>query len=69
MATELQRSTTLDRIAELLGDDASKLLDYTSQTIPKNLLQLPGPDYVDRVWSIVRRESCVRSRRSLITGV
>jgi len=66
MATELQRSTTLDRIAELLGDDASKLLDYTSQTVPKNLLQLPGPDYVDRVWSISDRPTRVlRSLQAL----
>ena len=66
MATELQRSATLDRIAELLGDDASKLLDYTSQTIPKNLLQLPGPDYVDRVWSISDRPTRVlRSLQAL----
>ena len=66
MATELQRSTTLDRIAELLGDDASKLLDYASKTIPKNLLQLPGPDYVDRVWSISDRPTRVlRSLQAL----
>src|SRR5687767_15860266 len=69
MATELQRSTTLDRIAELLGDDASKLLDYTSQTVPKNLLQLPGPDYVDRVWSISDRPTRVlRSLQALISN-
>ena len=52
MATELKREgTTSDRIEELLGADARALLDYTSQTIPKAQLQLPGPDFVDRVWS------------------
>jgi class I fructose-bisphosphate aldolase len=66
MATELQRSATLDRIAELLGDDASKLLDYTSQTVPKNLVQLPGPDFVERVWGISDRPTRVlRSLQSL----
>ena len=28
MATELKRSDAMDRIAELLGADASKLLDH-----------------------------------------
>jgi fructose-bisphosphate aldolase, class I len=66
MATELQRSTTLDRIAELLGPDASKLLDYTSETVPKNLVHLPGPDFIDRVWSISDRPTRVlRSLQSL----
>ena len=40
MATELQRSASVDRIAELLGPDASKLLDHTSQTISKDDIQL-----------------------------
>ena len=66
MATELQRSTTLDRIAELLGSDASKLLDYQSQTISKDLVQLPGPDFIDRVWSISDRPTRVlRSLQAL----
>ena len=66
MATELQRSATLDRIAELLGDNASKLLDYTSQTIPKENVQLPGPDFIDRVWAISDRPTRVlRSLQSL----
>src|SRR5690242_13103997 len=66
MATELQRSPTLDRIAELLGDSAPKLLDYTSQTIPKENLHLPGPDFIDRVWSISDRPTRVlRSLQSL----
>ncbi|HEX3184567.1 MAG TPA: class I fructose-bisphosphate aldolase [Pyrinomonadaceae bacterium] len=66
MATELQRSPTLDRIAELLGDNAPKLLDHTSQTIPKENVQLPGPDFIDRVWSISDRPTRVlRSLQSL----
>jgi fructose-bisphosphate aldolase, class I len=52
MATELKReSASLSKIEELLGSDARTLLDYTSKTIPRNQLQLPGPDFVDRVWA------------------
>ena len=65
MATELKRSDTTDRIAELLGPDASKLLDHPSQTISKEHLQLPGPDFVDRVWAISDRSP--RVFRSLQT--
>ena len=66
MATQIQRSTTLDGIAELLGADASKLLDYTSQTVPKDSIQLPGPDFIDRVWAISDRSTRVlRSLQSL----
>ncbi len=38
------------KIEEILGDDAETLLNHTSQTIPKENLQLPGADFVDRVW-------------------
>ena len=65
MATELQRSGGLDKIAELLGSDAQKLLDHKSQTIPKEHVQLPGPDFVDRVWSASDRSP--RVMRSLQT--
>ncbi|HEU4768461.1 MAG TPA: hypothetical protein VFS77_13860, partial [Pyrinomonadaceae bacterium] len=66
MATELQRSGALDKIAELLGSDAEKLLDHKSQTIPKELVHLPGPDFVDRVWGISDRPAGVlRSLQTL----
>jgi class I fructose-bisphosphate aldolase len=68
MATEMKRSgATIDRIEELLGDDAREILDYTSQTIPKDQLYLPGPDFVDRVMSQSDRSpSVLRSMQSLI---
>ena len=44
-------TTTYDKIREYLGDDASALLDYDSPSISKNSLHVPGPDFVDRVWS------------------
>ena len=66
MVTKLQRSDTIDRIAELLGPNASELLNHTSQTISKDQLHLPGPDFVDRVWSISDRSPAVlRSLQSL----
>src|SRR5690625_2891902 len=37
-------------IEELLGADASDLLEHTCKTIPKEKLHIPGPDYVDRTW-------------------
>lgn len=36
-------------IEELLGDEAEDLLTYKSETISKDKLYLPGPDYIDRV--------------------
>jgi len=52
MATELKRdAASLGKIEELLGENARTLLDYTSSTISKEQIQLPGPDFVDRVWA------------------
>ena len=66
MATELKRSESMDQIAELLGADAQKLLGHTTQTIAKDQLQLPGPDFIDRVWGISDRSpSVLRSLQSL----
>src|SRR5437763_1904475 len=66
MVSQLQRSNSVERIAELLGPDASQLLDHTSQTIPKENLNLPGPDFVDRVWGISDRTPAVlRSLQAL----
>ncbi len=67
MATELRRAdTSLDRIEELLGENARTLLDHTSTTISKDQLQLPGPDFVDRVWAYSDRNPAVlRSLQAL----
>lgn len=70
MATELKRATTtIDRIEELLGDKARTLLDHRSEGIPKEHLNLPGPDFIDRVWSISDRSPAVlRSLQSLFNN-
>jgi class I fructose-bisphosphate aldolase len=39
------------RTADLLGEEASYLLDHSCDTISKDDLHLPGPDHVDRVWT------------------
>jgi fructose-bisphosphate aldolase, class I len=66
MATELKRSGAMDRIEELLGSDARTLLDHTAKTITKDHIQVPGPDFIDRVWSISDRSpSVLRSLQSL----
>ena len=67
MVTELKRATnTLDRIEELLGDSARTLLDHKSETIDKGVLNVPGPDFIDRVWSASDRSPAVlRSLQTL----
>ena len=67
MATELKRAgTSLDKIEELLGGDARQILDHTSRTIPKEQIQAPGPDFVDRVWALSDRNPAVlRSLQTL----
>jgi class I fructose-bisphosphate aldolase len=68
MVTEVKRTGSgFDRIEELLGSDARKLLDHTAQTIAKDQLQLPGPDFVDRVWTSSDRSPAVlRSLQALL---
>ncbi|MCI0681195.1 MAG: class I fructose-bisphosphate aldolase [Gemmataceae bacterium] len=42
-------------IQQTLGADADKLLNHTCKTFAKETLHLPGPDFVERVWSISDR--------------
>lgn len=67
MVTELKRAeTSLDRIEELLGKDARTLLDHKSETVSKDQLNLPGPDFVDRIWANSDRSPAVlRSLQTL----
>ena len=44
-----------NKIVELIGDKADYLLNHKSQTIDKSLLHLPGPDYIDNVFSQTNR--------------
>ena len=40
----------VDRIVEYLGDEADYLLNHRCQTIAREDLALPGPDFTERVW-------------------
>jgi len=56
---------TTDKLVELLGDDAQSLLEHRCTTISKDVLHLPGPDFVERVVSPSDRP--VRVQRSIQT--
>ena len=43
------------KITKLLGDSAKTLLDHQCKTVPKGSLHLPGPDFVDRVFTTTDR--------------
>lgn len=49
----------LDSITTLLGDKADSLLRHESKTIPRDLLHLPGPDFVDRIFAASDRNQRV----------
>ncbi|MEM4658441.1 MAG: class I fructose-bisphosphate aldolase [Candidatus Methanosuratincola sp.] len=38
------------KIEELLGSEAEYLLGHQCKTVPKELLHLPGPSFIDDVW-------------------
>jgi class I fructose-bisphosphate aldolase len=52
-------------VTDLLGKDADSLLTHKSKTISKDQLHLPGPDFVDRIFSQSNRS--VQTLRSLQT--
>jgi class I fructose-bisphosphate aldolase len=47
------------KITELLGTGADHLLNHTCKTISKEQLHLPGPDFVDRIFSVSNRSNQV----------
>lgn len=57
-------------IRELLGDKADSLLNHSSKTITKDRLYLPGPAFVDNVFSQTDRnpQTLVNMQRMLNTG-
>ncbi|MBE2232204.1 MAG: class I fructose-bisphosphate aldolase [Anaerolinea sp.] len=46
-------------IEQMLGADAEYLLGYNTPKVSKDLLHLPGPDYIDRVMAITDRPPAV----------
>ena len=45
----------ISKITEILGQTADDLLNHQCKTISKDLLHLPGPDFVDRVVAVSDR--------------
>jgi class I fructose-bisphosphate aldolase len=43
------------KIEGLLGDDSESLLGHKCETVSKDVLHLPGPDFVDRVYAVSDR--------------
>lgn len=58
----------LNRIAELLGNDADTLLNHTSKTISKDSLHLPGEDFVDRAFGLSNRSPQVLKSLQALYG-
>ncbi|MEQ1758441.1 MAG: class I fructose-bisphosphate aldolase [Vicinamibacterales bacterium] len=67
MATSVASSEGLAKITSILGEDAS-LLDHQCKTISKSDLHLPGPDFVDRVYSITDRSPRVLGSLQALLG-
>jgi class I fructose-bisphosphate aldolase len=56
-------------IEKLLGQDATHLLEHQCKGIPRELLHLPGPDVVDRVFAASDRSPQVlRSLQALVNS-
>jgi fructose-bisphosphate aldolase, class I len=58
----------MSNIAELLGVNADSLLGHVCKTIPKNMLHLPGPDFVDRVFAPSDRNNRVLGNLQRLFG-
>jgi class I fructose-bisphosphate aldolase len=57
---------SISKIQELLGSEADALLNHECQTIRKDSIHLPGPDFVSRIFSETNRSNQVmRSLQSL----
>lgn len=50
---------SLNKIVEILGNDADNLLKHECKTVDKNTLTLPGGDFVDRVFRDTNRSNQV----------
>ncbi|MCW5961183.1 MAG: class I fructose-bisphosphate aldolase [Pyrinomonadaceae bacterium] len=62
-------ASDFSKIQELLGDEAETLLNHRSTTIPKENLNVPGGDFVDRVWlDSDRNPAVLRSLQTLFSN-
>jgi class I fructose-bisphosphate aldolase len=60
--------SVLDRIVELLGEEADSLLRHECKTIPKSALHLPDGDFVDRVFASSDRNNKVLANLQRLYG-
>ncbi len=58
----------MSKVAELLGANADYLLSFDSPKIKKELLHLPGPDFVDRVFAASDRNNRVLGNLQRLFG-
>jgi class I fructose-bisphosphate aldolase len=59
----------IDKIRKYLGDQADYYLDYKSKTVKKEMLHLPGPDFVDRIFmSTDRNVPVLRNLQSIFNN-
>ena len=56
----------IDQIQKVLGDELKGLLDHRCVGIPKELLHVPGPDFVDREVAPTDRPPAVMRNMQLI---
>jgi fructose-bisphosphate aldolase, class I len=56
---------TTNKIQDLLASEGENLLNYTCKAVPKEMLNLPGPDWVDRIFA--KSDRPTRVLRSLET--
>src|SRR5476649_596774 len=58
----------MSKVEEILGADAAALLQHECKTIPKEQLQLPGPDYVERCYGMSDRPTRVLTSLQALVG-
>lgn len=58
----------IDRITEILGKEAGALLTHTCTTIGKDMLALPGPDFIDRIFTETDRPNGVLRSLQAVFG-
>jgi len=56
----------MTRITDILGGEARSLLEHNCQTISKDMLHLPGPDFIERIFSISDRQKSVLKNMQLL---
>jgi class I fructose-bisphosphate aldolase len=59
---------SLNKITELLGKDADSLLNHKSNTISKDMIHHPGPDFIDRTFALSNRNPQVLRSLASIYG-